>query len=41
MDAFCNFMSGDTAVYRFTVHNWLIALAGVVLIRGTVLPKDL
>jgi hypothetical protein len=41
MDAFYNFMTGDTTVYGFTAHNWLIALAGVVVIWGTVLIKDL
>jgi len=41
MNAFYSFMTGDTAVFSITIHNWLIALAGVVVVWGTVLLKDL
>ena len=41
MDAFYNLLTGDITVYGVTVHNWLVALAGVVVIWGTVLLKDL
>jgi hypothetical protein len=41
MNAFYSLMTGDTRVFDFTVHNWLIALAGVVVIWGTVLLKDI
>jgi hypothetical protein len=32
MDAFYNLMTGDTTLFGFTAHNWLIALAGVAVI---------
>jgi hypothetical protein len=41
MNAFYSLMTGDTTVFNFTVHNWLIALGGVVVIWGAVLLKDL
>ncbi|HEX5210349.1 MAG TPA: hypothetical protein VFW22_01260 [Pseudolabrys sp.] len=41
MDKFFSFMTGDTSVFGFTFHNWLVALAGVAVIWGTVLLKDL
>jgi len=41
MDAFFGLMTGDTTLFGFTVHNWLIALGGVAVIWGTVLLKDL
>jgi len=41
MDAFLNFMMSDTTVLNVTVHNWLIALGGFVVIWTMVLLKDL
>lgn len=41
MDAFLNFMTSDITVFNVTVHNWLIALAGIVVLWTMVLLKDL
>ena len=41
MDAFLSFMADDTTLYGVTVHNWLIALVGVVIIWVAVLVRDL
>lgn len=41
MDAFVKFMTGDTTIFSVTVHNWLLALGGVVVIWAIVLLRDL
>ena len=41
MDAFYSLMTGDTTVFDVTVHNWLIALGGVVVLWSMVLLRDL
>jgi hypothetical protein len=41
MDAFLRFMTSDTTLFGFNIHNWIAALAGVVVIWGVVLVKDL
>ena len=40
MDAFLNFMTGETTMYGYVVHNWIIALAGFVIIWVIVLVRD-
>jgi hypothetical protein len=41
MDAFFNFMTGDTTVLDVTVHNWVIALGAFAILWGAILLKDL
>jgi|BarGraIncu00222A_1022003.scaffolds.fasta_scaffold48382_1 hypothetical protein len=41
MDAFLGFMTSDTTLFGFDIHNWIVALAGFVVIWGIVLVKDL
>jgi len=41
MDAFLQFMTADTTIDGFTIHNWIFALAGVVVIWTTVIVRDL
>jgi len=41
MDAFLNFMTADTAIFGVNVHNWMLALAGFILLWATVIVQDL
>ena len=41
MDRFLYFMTSDTTLFGFNIHNWIVALVGFVVIWGTVLVKDL
>jgi hypothetical protein len=41
MDAFLRFMTSDTTLFGFDIHNWIVALAGFVVILVVVLVKDL
>lgn len=41
MDDFLRFLTSDTTIFNITVHNWILALGGVVVILATVLLKDL
>ena len=41
MDAFLHFMISDASILGFDIHNWIVALAGFVVIWGIVLVKDL
>ena len=41
MDAFLNFMTADTAIFGVNVHNWMLALAGFILLWATVIAQDL
>jgi hypothetical protein len=29
MDAFLRFMTSDTTLFGFNIHNWIVALAGL------------
>lgn len=41
MDAFLRFMTTDTTVFGMHIHNWMLGLAGVVVLWVTVLVRDL
>ncbi len=41
MDIFLQFMASDTMLFGFNIHNWIVSLAGFVVILGVVLIKDL
>jgi uncharacterized integral membrane protein len=41
MAEFFSFMTSDTTIFNVAVHNWLLALGGVVVIWATVVFKDL
>ena len=41
MDTFLQFMKSGTTLLGFNIHNWVVALAGFVVIWGIVLIKDL
>ena len=41
MDAFSNFMMSDTTLFGFNIHNWIVALAGFIVIWGAIVVKDL
>lgn len=41
MDAFLNFMTADTMIFGVNVHNWMLGLAGIVVIWATVIVRDL
>lgn len=34
MDTFLHFMTSDTTLFGISIHNWIIALAGFVVIWG-------
>lgn len=40
MDAFLNFMMADTTIFGVSIHNWMIGLAGVVVLWLTVVVRD-
>lgn len=41
MDAFLKFMTTDTTIFGINIHNWMLALAGVVVLWVAVLVRDL
>lgn len=41
MDALFRLMTSDTTIFDVTVHNWIIAVGGLVAIVAMVLLKDL
>jgi hypothetical protein len=41
MDAFLHFMMSDTTLFGFNIHNWIVALAGFIVIWGAIIVKDL
>ena len=41
MDEFVKLMTSDTVVFDYAVHNWILAVGGVVAIWTIVLLKDL
>jgi hypothetical protein len=40
MDKFLDFMTRDTPMYGYAVHNWIIALTGFVIIWVIVIARD-
>ena len=41
MDAFLNFMTADTTIFGLSIHNWMLGLAGVVILWVAVVVQDL
>ncbi len=41
MDAFLNFMTADTTIFGVTIHNWIIALTGVVVLWVMIVVRDI
>ena len=41
MDAFLKFMTDDTTIFGLVIHNWILALAGVIVLWALVLVRDL
>ncbi len=41
MDAFLKFMTDDTTIFGLVIHNWILTLAGVIMLWALVLVRDL
>ena len=41
MDAFLKLMTADTAIFGVSIHNWMLAFAGVVILWTAVIVRDL
>ena len=41
MDPFLKFMTADTVIFGVNIHNWMLALAGVVVLWTAVIVRDL
>ena len=41
MDAFLKLMTDDTTIFGIVVHNWMLGLAGIVVLWAVVLVRDL
>jgi hypothetical protein len=41
MDAFLKFMTADTTIFGIVFQNWMLTLAGILVLWALVLVRDL
>lgn len=41
MDEILKFMTADTMIFGVNIHNWMLGLAGFIVLWATVIVRDL